>query len=71
MRFADAPRDARFAAGVAAFAELLRGGTYSGSMSYDDVLAIVEGARGEDSFGYRSGLLELVRAAKAARSMPG
>src|SRR5690606_26936437 len=27
-RFADAPRDARFAAGVAAFAELLRGGRY-------------------------------------------
>ncbi|HEX8621206.1 MAG TPA: VWA domain-containing protein, partial [Allosphingosinicella sp.] len=35
VRFADAPRDARFAAGVAAFAELLRGGKYSGSMSYD------------------------------------
>jgi Ca-activated chloride channel family protein len=71
VRFADAPRDARFAAGVAAFAELLRGGKYSGSMSYDDVLAIVTGARGEDAFGYRSELLELVRAAKAARSMPG
>ncbi|HEX8223457.1 MAG TPA: VWA domain-containing protein [Allosphingosinicella sp.] len=70
-RFADAPRDARFAAGVAAFAELLRGGKYSGSMSYDDVLAIVTGARGEDSFGYRSELVELVRAARAARSMPG
>ena len=71
VRFADAPRDARFAAGVAAFAELLRGGKYSGTMSYDDVLAIVTGARGEDAFGYRSELLELVRAAKAARSMPG
>jgi Ca-activated chloride channel family protein len=71
LRFADAPRDARFAAGVAAFAELLRGGRYSGSMSYDDVLAIVGGARGEDPFGYRSELIELVRAAKAARSMPG
>ena len=70
-RFADAPSDARFAAGVAAFAELLRGGKYSGSMGYDEVLAIVGGARGEDLFGYRSELLELVRAAKAARSMPG
>jgi Ca-activated chloride channel family protein len=70
LRFADAPRDARFAAGVAAFAELLKGGKYSGSISYDDVLAIVGGARGEDRFGYRSELLELVRAAKAARSMP-
>jgi Ca-activated chloride channel family protein len=70
-RFADAPRDARFAAGVAAFAELLRGGKYSGSMSFDDVLAILSGARGADPFGYRSELLDLVRAAKAARSMPG
>ena len=32
-RFEDAPLDARFAAGVAGFAELLRGGRYTGSMS--------------------------------------
>ena len=70
-RFADAPRDARFAAGVAAFAELLRGGRHTGAMDYDDVLEIVSGARGEDPFGYRSELVQLVRAAKAARSMPG
>jgi Ca-activated chloride channel family protein len=70
-RFADAPRDARFAAGVAAFAELLRGGRYSGSMGYDDVLRIVSAARGEDAFGYRSELIQLIRAAQAARSMPG
>ncbi|HYD36138.1 MAG TPA: VWA domain-containing protein [Allosphingosinicella sp.] len=70
-RFADAPRDARFAAGVAAFAEMLRGGRYSGAIGYDDILAILAGARGADPFGYRSELLELVRAAKAARSMPG
>jgi Ca-activated chloride channel family protein len=70
-RFPEAPRDARFAAGVAAFAELLRGGRYMGSMNYDAVLAILSGARGEDPFGYRSELLGLVRAARAARSMPG
>jgi Ca-activated chloride channel family protein len=70
-RFADAPRDARFAAGVAAFAELLRGGRYSGSMGYEDVLRIVSAARGEDGFGYRLELIELVRAAQAARSMGG
>lgn len=70
-RFADAPRDARFAAGVAAFAELLRGGRYVGSMSYDDVLQVVSAARGEDPFGYRSELIQLVRAAKAAPSLEG
>jgi Ca-activated chloride channel family protein len=70
-RFVDAPRDARFAAGVAAFAELLRGGRYTGSMGYDDVLRLVSEARGDDPFGYRSELIDLVRAAKAARSMQG
>ena len=68
-RFEDAPNDARFAVGVAAFAELLRGGKYNGSMSYDDVLAIVSGARGRDDFGYRSEFVQLVRAAKSARSL--
>jgi Ca-activated chloride channel homolog len=70
-RFAAAPSDARFAAGVAAFAELLRGGRYTGSMGYDEVLQVVSAARGEDPFGYRSELIQLVRTASAARSMEG
>jgi Ca-activated chloride channel family protein len=68
---ADAPDDARFAAGVAAFAELLRGGRYAGSMSYEDVLALVSTAQGEDPFGYRSELVRLVRAASSAPSLQG
>jgi Ca-activated chloride channel family protein len=67
--FAEAPRDARFATGVASFAELLRGGRYSGSMTYDEVLQIVSAARGEDEFGYRSEFVQLVRAAKTASAM--
>jgi len=67
--FAEAPRDARFATGVASFAELLRGGRYSGSMTYDDVLQIVGDTRGEDEFGYRTEFLQLVRTAKTAASM--
>lgn len=69
-RFSDAPLDARFAAGVAGFAELLGGGRYTGSLTYDDVLAIVSGARGNDEFGYRSELVQLVRAARSAPSLP-
>ncbi|WP_163454342.1 YfbK domain-containing protein, partial [Escherichia coli] len=65
----DAPRDARFAATVAGFAELLRGGRYNGRLSFDDVLGMASAARGEDDFGYRSEFLQLVRAAKTARSM--
>ena len=65
-RFADAPQDARFATGVATFAELLRGGRYSGAADYDAVLRMAGGARGDDAFGYRAAFLQLVRAAKAA-----
>jgi Ca-activated chloride channel family protein len=68
-RFEQAPQDARFATGVAAFAELLRGGRYSGSMRYDDVLRIASAARGQDDFGYRGEFIQLVRAAKMAASM--
>jgi len=68
-RFADAPQDARFATGVAAFAELLRGGRHNGSMTYDDVLTIVGASRGTDDFGYRNELVQLVRAAKSAGAM--
>ena len=68
-RFEDAPQDARFAASVAAFAELLRGGKYSGTITYDDVLKIAGAARGNDEFGYRNEFVQLVRAAKGARTM--
>ncbi len=67
--FEAAPLDARFATGVAAFAELLRGGRYSGSMTYDDVLKIATSARGGDEFGYRSEFAQMVRAARTASSM--
>ncbi|HET9335127.1 MAG TPA: VWA domain-containing protein [Sphingomicrobium sp.] len=67
--FAAAPRDARFATAVAGFAELLRGGRHTGSLSYDDVLGIASASRGPDEYGYRSEFLELVRAAKRARSL--
>jgi Ca-activated chloride channel family protein len=68
-RFEDAPADARFAIGVAAFAELLRGGKYSGSLNYDDVLKIALASRGKDEFGYRSEFTQLVRAARSARTL--
>jgi Ca-activated chloride channel family protein len=68
-RFADAPQDARFAVGVAAFAELLRGGKHSGSFSYDDVLNIALASRGRDEFGYRNEFVQLVRAAKSAQTL--
>ncbi|MCV0384469.1 MAG: VWA domain-containing protein [Erythrobacter sp.] len=67
--FAAAPRDARFATAVASFAELLRGGRYTGAMTYDDVLTMAGSARGTDEYGYRAEFVQMVRAAKTAPSM--
>ena len=64
-----APRETRFAAAVAGFGQLLRGGRYTGDYGYDDVIALAQGARGEDPFGYRAEFLNLVRLAKSAAAM--
>jgi Ca-activated chloride channel family protein len=69
VSFGAAPQDARFATAVAAFAEMLRGGKYSGTLTYDDVLRMADSARGRDEFGYRSEFVQLVRAAKGAGMM--
>ncbi|GJD97079.1 vWA domain-containing protein [Methylobacterium iners] len=68
-RFEDAPGEARFATAVAGFAEILRGGTYTGTFTYDDVVRIASGAKGDDSFGYRAEFVQLVRAAKTAQAL--
>ena len=65
----DAPRDIRFAAAVAAFGQILRGGRYTGTYGYDDAIAAAQAARGEDPFGYRSEFIGLVRLAKSAAAM--
>ena len=64
-----APRDARFAAAVAGFAELLRGGRYTGSLNYDDVMRMANASLGTDEYGYRSEFVKLVQAAKSARTL--
>ncbi|WP_018263705.1 vWA domain-containing protein [Methylobacterium sp. WSM2598] len=69
-RFAEAPQEARFAAAVAAFGQILRGGKHTGRFSLDDVIRIAAPARGDDPFGYRAEFLGLVRAAKVAPGLP-
>ena len=64
-----APQDIRFAAAVAAFGQLLRGGRYTGDYGYDDVIAAALAGRGEDPFGYRAEFIGLVRLAKTAAAM--
>jgi Ca-activated chloride channel family protein len=57
--------DFRFAASVAAFGQLLKGGKYTNSYNYDDVMNLARHSRGDDPFGYRSEFLQLVNLAKA------
>ena len=64
-----APEDLRFAAAVAGFGQLLRGGRYTGAFGYDDVVALAQGARGDDPFGYRAEFVGLARLAKSAAAM--
>ena len=54
----------RFAAAVAAYADLLRGGTHTNGFTWDQVEALARGARGEDTWGYRSEFLTLVDQAR-------
>jgi Ca-activated chloride channel family protein len=73
IRGGDAPaaveRDVAFSTAVAGFAQLLRGGDHTGTLTYDDVIRQAQAARGEDRFGYRAEFIDLVRKAKSARGM--
>lgn len=62
---AAAPADFRWAAAVAAFGEILRGGVYTGEFSYPQVLALAQGAKGDDPYGYRGEMHSLVRLAQS------
>ncbi|MCY1268115.1 cobaltochelatase subunit [compost metagenome] len=63
---AEASDDLRFAAAVAAFAEQLRGGRYTGDFSVRDTVQLARAARGDDPFGLRA---EFVQLAELAQSL--
>jgi len=60
-------RDVQFSTAVAGFAQLLRGGQFTVSLSYEDVIKQGLAARGEDPYGYRNEFVQLVRKAQAAK----
>ena len=62
---ASAPEDARFAAAVAAFAQKLQRAGYTDKYSYDEIIALADGAKGADPWGDRAEFVNIVRAAKA------
>lgn len=54
----------RFAASVAGFAELLRGGQYLGDWGWDDAQSLAQASKGQDANGYRGELMQLIGMAK-------
>jgi Ca-activated chloride channel family protein len=58
----------RFSAAVAACGQQLRGGKYLEQFSYNDILNLARGARGEDPFGYRAEFIKLVNLAQTLGS---
>jgi Ca-activated chloride channel homolog len=61
---AEADEDARFSAAIAGFAQLLTGGRYLRGWDWDAAIALAEGARGADPFGYRAEAVEMMRIAR-------
>ncbi len=62
---AEASEDMRFASAVAEFALLLRDSDHKGQASYDHVLSLARGARGDDPQGYRGEFIGMVETARS------
>tara|TARA_R110002072_G_scaffold51389_7_gene137950 strand:- start:1344 stop:3359 length:2016 start_codon:yes stop_codon:yes gene_type:complete len=69
MDVAGGSEDARFAAAVAGFAQLLKDGRYTGQWSLDDALQMALENKGQDTYGYRAELTQLIRKAITADEM--
>lgn len=58
-----------FAIAVAGFAQLLRGGQYTGDWTYQDAIDLANKNKGDDTYGYRAEFVQLVRKASVAQAM--
>ena len=65
---ANASDDLRFAAAVAAFAQQLKDGKYTGSFGLADSAKLARGAKGEDPFGLRGEFVQLVELAQSLQT---
>ncbi|WP_265468629.1 vWA domain-containing protein [Arenimonas daejeonensis] len=61
----EAGESLRFAAAVAAYADLLRGGENMNGFTWDQVETLARSARGNDPWGYRSEFLQLLSQARS------
>ena len=63
--------DFRFAASVAAFGQMLRGGKYTSDFDFDDVQALAKSSLSKDEEGYRREFVSLVKLAQALTPKQG
>ncbi len=63
-----ASEDLRFAAAVAAFAQQLKGDTYTGHFSLADSAELARNAKGDDRFGLRGEFVQLVELAQSLQT---
>ncbi|MHA6266277.1 vWA domain-containing protein [Aliiroseovarius sp. CAU 1755] len=61
----DAGTEQHFAAAIAGFGQLLREDKYLGDWSYGDAIALANGAKGDDPYGYRAEAVTLMRLAES------
>ncbi|WP_339524690.1 vWA domain-containing protein [Pseudomonas sp. EA_35y_Pfl2_R111] len=64
----EASEDLRFAAAVAAFAQQLKGDTYTGRFSLADSAELARNAKGADRFGLRAEFVQLVELAQSLQT---
>ena len=64
LKYGQASRDYRFAAGVALFGMLLRDSPYKGTASWDAAIELAQEGVGSDLEGYRIELVDLIKTAK-------
>ncbi|MFQ6551596.1 vWA domain-containing protein [Aestuariibius insulae] len=57
----EASEDVRFAVAIAGFGQLLTEARYLGDWGWEEAIALAQGARGEDPFGYRAEAVRLMR----------
>ena len=60
----EADTEARFAASIAGFGQLLTGAKYLGDWGWDEAIALALEGRGDDPFGYRAEAVSLMRLAQ-------
>jgi Ca-activated chloride channel family protein len=68
---ARAPEYTRWATAVAGYGQLLRGDPYlARAYGWNEVIALAQGARGNDEFGWRAEFIQLARTASTAAALP-